>query len=231
MNIFKVIEIIGLFLQVFSGFLFLLEFVMQSWGKSLNKSINKTEELLSKLLVGRWFLPTLILLVIVVAIWVYMYFVSKLQGASLSDIGLPNLIIGIIVGAAIAGFVYALSLRFSLWLAKKWEITKKFLAGSLFRRFIVLNAFLFFITLVPFIILTLIFNLFTVQHPLIFLLIGLLFTIFGGLAAVSLLIIIIFLLLRLFSFATSSPRKFWTSLLIMWSIGGVCLLYSAIIGA
>lgn len=225
-NIFKAIEIIGLFLQVFSGFLFLLEFVLKSWETSLNKSIGKTEEHLNKLLSGKWFPGTLILVMIAVTLSVYIFFLSKLQGASLSDIGLLNLIIGIVVGSAIAGFIYAFWLRLSLWLMKKWRTTKRFLGGSPLRRFMKLNVFSFIITLILFIIFEGIYILPNIQQSLISSFMALLIIILGGLVTLSLLVIIVFLLFTLVSFITSSNKKFWLSLLTMWSLGGICLLVS-----
>ena len=140
-------------------------------------------------------------------------------------INIVRLIIGIVVGSMIAGIVYGLWLRFSLWLMKKWGTTKKYLGGSLLRRLMKLNIFSFIISFLPLVIVAVTYNILSsIQQSL---LIGLLFIILGGIAIVSLLLVIVFLILMFISFIASSPKKFWTSLLIMWSVGGICLLISA----
>jgi hypothetical protein len=225
-DVLKILEIFGLFFQIFAGALFLLDQTLKYWNTTLNKFIKKLQEWIYKRLITWWVIAILIVLVVIGIIGIYFYY---MQTNDLSNTSFTDLAIGTITALVFVLASYTFLLKYTVKLMERWRVTKRFIQDKGLGSFISLNLGISVVSLLGMIIIVPI-DLLMLKHviPLIFLIALLLSLLVFGLGiafAVSLLVAIILSVLKYF--ASLSRKWFWTEVLIMWVVGGILLLIVA----
>lgn len=226
MDIIKALQVVGIFLQLLTGFLFLLERLQID----LDNSVKRKSEEMRNYIDNPKIATAIIFITLIFTVIMFFLVSAKLTGESLFDIEPPNLIIGILFAFFMAAGWYLLLLYASLWVADKTRINRILSKGTQSVKFIRRNLFLFVISLLISLVFLLIYNL-TSQTSLIYTISALLIIAFASVVIISLLIMIIFLMLIGVAHYFGKPKRFWIILIIMWCIGGVSQLISALMVA
>jgi len=227
MNIYKIIEVVGLTFQIFAGALFLLDQTLKYWNNTLDGLIKKLQEWISRQLMKRRVILTLISFIVIGIILAYFYFIFMQTGEfRLSDTSPVDIAIGIIFASLFVLAAYSFLFKYALKLMERWRLTKRFIQGRGIGNFISLNIFMLIIAFVLaiLVIVPILFEPLKQIFLVMFLAVLLLFAL-GGAFAVSFIIISIFSIFKYF--CSLPPKWFWTDVLIMWVIGGLLLLVNA----